>query len=173
MSKPDLTSAQRRFLQSLTEDPRGSAASICERAGVSTSSYYAWCQQPEFRALLTRIWTQAFFANAWQMLNELTRYCTYSPGYAAILVRLMFSPEGQAALRSWQDAAAPAMPTPPPARIAEHLAQITAAAAAADTPSVQSISEQAQQVTDKNCIEPASPVTDRLLLATPDLAHSA
>ncbi|MGH9072308.1 MAG: hypothetical protein ACRDX8_14380 [Acidimicrobiales bacterium] len=108
-----LTSAQRRFLQALTEQPADSLAQICKSAEVTTRSYYAWCQDPAFRRLTTQIWSQAFLANGWQVINHIASYIGNSASYARILTQLLFDPKGQAALAAWSTLNMPALAVPP------------------------------------------------------------
>ncbi|MGH9412628.1 MAG: hypothetical protein ACRD0Y_02705 [Terriglobales bacterium] len=108
-----LTSAQRRFLQVLTGQPDGSLAQICKSAEVTTRSYYAWCQDPAFRRLTTQIWSQAFLANGWQVINHIANFIGNSASYARILTQLLFDPKGQAALAAWSTLNMPALAVPP------------------------------------------------------------
>lgn len=173
-----LTKAQRRLLDALTAAPTDSVAQICESASVSLRSYYAWCQDPQFRQLTTQIWSQAFLANGWQLLNRIAQNVDKSAGHARILCQLLFDPKGQAALAAWANPIQPAAiqpatdapSTPAPARIVRFLAHTTAvipepepAAPESEIPSapVQAISEHAQPLAAENCTNPASANTAR------------
>ncbi|MGH9483379.1 MAG: hypothetical protein ACRD1L_14925, partial [Terriglobales bacterium] len=96
------TDAQRRFLLQIQGEPSyQSIGQICQAAGIHPSSYYLWCKDPAFRRWLIQEWSSTLLFQGWHMLNLARAHMVRSPTHFRALYRIVFEPQGQAALARW------------------------------------------------------------------------
>ncbi|MGH9481988.1 MAG: hypothetical protein ACRD1L_07820, partial [Terriglobales bacterium] len=116
------TQAQRHFLDHILGEPSyQSIPQICATAGISPSSYYAWCKDPAFRDWFVHEWSSALLFEGWHAIYLARAHQVRSPAHFKAIYDLTFDPKASAALATWQthavsgEPALPAAPQSPPA----------------------------------------------------------
>ncbi|MGH9415555.1 MAG: hypothetical protein ACRD01_02910, partial [Terriglobales bacterium] len=111
------TRAQRRLRDVLVAQPSWeSMSAVCKGAGVSSSSYYTWCHDPQFRNWLLSDWSGAMLMEGLHALNVARAQLSQSPQFIRIIIKLLFDPRGLAGLQAWRNAAIGLQPDLEPAQ---------------------------------------------------------
>ncbi|MGH9477128.1 MAG: hypothetical protein ACRD1C_12465 [Terriglobales bacterium] len=95
--------AQRRLLDQLHEHPAAhNTLALCRDAGISRTTFYRWCKEPEFCRWLGSAWASRLLLEGAAHINCARALAPTKFPYWKAVFELIFDPKGLALLAQWQ-----------------------------------------------------------------------